>query len=70
MVDASNFNAAYACLRQVSFGCWIWHGIPVIPLLRGDVKEYEQQSWAKAPNITGCERCLYGTRFSHLCRRG
>ena len=46
LVDASNFNAAYACLRQVSFGlldmAWYTRNTP----FEGDVKEYEQQSWA------------------------
>lgn len=48
MVDAANFNAAYACLRQVSFGlldmAWYTRHTP----FEGDVKEYEQKAWAKA----------------------
>ena len=48
LVDASNFNVAYACLRQISFGlldmAWYTRNTP----FEGDVKEYEQQAWAKA----------------------
>ena len=34
LVDASNFNAAYACLRQVSFGLLDMDGTPATLLSR------------------------------------
>lgn len=43
IIDASNFNVAYACLRQVSFGlldmAWYTRETP----FDGDVKAYEKQ---------------------------
>lgn len=47
IVDSSNFNAAYACLRQVSFGlldmAWYTRNAP----FEGDVKAYEKKAWEK-----------------------
>lgn len=47
IVDSSNFNAAYACLRQVSFGlldmAWYTRNTP----FEGDVKAYEKKAWEK-----------------------
>ena len=45
IVDASNFNVAYACLRQLSFGyldmAWYTRTTP----FEGDVETYEKQAW-------------------------
>lgn len=70
MVDAANFNAAYACLRQVSFGlldmAWYTRHTP----FEGDVKEYEQKAWAKGTNTAGCKRCLHEhSVFTYFLRR-
>ena len=47
LVDASNFNVAYACLRQISFVlldmAWYTRNVP----FEGDVKVYEQEAWKK-----------------------
>ena len=70
MVDASNFNAAYACLRQVSFGlldmAWYTRNTPY----EGDVKEYEQQSWAKAQILPVVKDACMSTQFSHIFAGG
>ena len=70
MVDASNFNAAYACLRQVSFGlldmAWYTRNTP----FEGDVKEYEQQSWAKAQILPDVKDACMSTQFSHIFAGG
>ena len=48
IIDASNFNVAYACLRQVSFGlldmAWYTRETP----FDGDVKAYEKAAWTRA----------------------
>ena len=48
IVDASNFNIAYACLRQLSFGlldmAWYTRKTP----FDGDVRTYEKEAWKKA----------------------
>lgn len=70
LVDASNFNAAYACLRQVSFGlldmAWYTRNAP----FEGDVKEYEQQSWAKAQILPVVKDACMSTQFSHIFAGG
>ncbi|WP_373875261.1 M3 family metallopeptidase [Bacteroides nordii] len=70
LVDASNFNAAYACLRQVSFGlldmAWYTRNTP----FEGDVKEYEQQSWAKAQILPVVKDACMSTQFSHIFAGG
>ncbi|WP_455584578.1 M3 family metallopeptidase [Bacteroides sp.] len=70
MVDASNFNAAYACLRQVSFGlldmAWYTRNTP----FEGDVKEYEQKAWAKAQILPVVKDACMSTQFSHIFSGG
>lgn len=70
LVDASNFNTAYACLRQVSFGlldmAWYTRNTP----FEGDVKEYEQQSWAKAQILPVVKDACMSTQFSHIFAGG
>ncbi|MCP3893702.1 MAG: M3 family metallopeptidase [Bacteroides sp.] len=70
IVDASNFNAAYACLRQVSFGlldmAWYSRNTP----FEGDVKAYEQQAWAKAQVLPVVEEACMSTQFSHIFAGG
>lgn len=70
IVDASNFNAAYTCLRQVSFGlldmAWYSRNTP----FEGDVKAYEQQAWAKAQVLPVVEEACMSTQFSHIFAGG
>lgn len=70
MVDAANFNAAYACLRQVSFGlldmAWYTRHTP----FEGDVKEYEQKAWAKAQILPVVKDACMSTQFSHIFSGG
>ena len=70
LVDASNFNVAYACLRQISFGlldmAWYTRNTP----FEGDVKEYEQQAWAKAQILPVVKEACMSTSFSHIFAGG
>ena len=70
MVDAANFNAAYACLRQVSFGlldmAWYTRHTP----FEGDVKEYEQKAWAKAQILPVVKDACMSTQLSHIFSGG
>ncbi len=70
MVDTSNFNVAYSCLRQVGFGlldmAWYTRTTP----FEGDMRAYEKEACAKAqilPNVA--ETCL-STQFSHIFTGG
>lgn len=70
LVDSSNFNAAYACLRQVSFGlldmAWYTRNTP----FEGDVKEYEKKAWEKAQILPTVEETCMSTQFSHIFAGG
>lgn len=70
MVDASNFNAAYACLRQVSFGlldmAWYTRNTP----FEGDVRTYEKEAWVKAQILPTVEDACMSTQFSHIFAGG
>ncbi|WP_321332829.1 M3 family metallopeptidase [uncultured Bacteroides sp.] len=70
LVDASNFNVAYACLRQVSFGlldmAWYTRTTP----FDGDVRAYEQNAWAKAQVLPVVKDACMSTQFSHIFAGG
>lgn len=70
IVDSSNFNAAYACLRQVSFGlldmAWYTRTEP----FEGDVKAYEQAAWARAQILPVVPEACMSTQFSHIFAGG
>lgn len=70
LVDASNFNVAYACLRQVSFGlldmAWYTRTTP----FEGDVKAYEQEAWKRAQLLPVVPEACMSTQFSHIFAGG
>ena len=70
IIDASNFNAAYACLRQVSFGlldmAWYTRTIP----FDGDVIEYEKKAWERAQVLPTVDGTCMSTQFSHIFAGG
>lgn len=47
IVDASNFNVAYACLRQVSFVLLDMAWYTRRETFNGDVRAYEKEAWKK-----------------------
>ncbi len=70
LVDASNFNIAYACLRQLSFGlldmAWYTRTTP----FEGDVKAYEQEAWKKTQILPIVQEACMSTQFSHIFAGG
>ena len=70
IVDASNFNVAYACLRQLSFGyldmAWYTRTTP----FEGDVRTYERQAWAKTQILPSVEGTCMSVQFSHIMAGG
>ncbi|KAA6319886.1 hypothetical protein EZS27_030272, partial [termite gut metagenome] len=68
--DASNFNAAYACLRQVSFGLLDMAWYTRTTSFEGDVKEYERQAWAKTQLLPVVSEACMSTQFSHIFAGG
>lgn len=70
MVDAANFNAAYTCLRQVSFGLLDMAWYTLKTPFDGDVKAYEQQAWARAQVLPAVAEACMSTQFSHIFAGG
>ena len=70
LIDASNFNVAYACLRQLSFGlldmAWYTRTEP----FEGDVRSYEKKAWEKAQVLPGIEETCMTVQFSHIMAGG
>ena len=70
IVDASNFNVAYACLRQLSFGfldmAWYTRTEP----FEGDVKAYEKEVWKQTQILPSVEDTCMTVQFSHIMAGG
>ena len=70
IVDASNFNVAYACLRQLSFGlldmAWYTRTEP----FEGDVRTYEKEAWAKTQLLPNVPEACMTVQFSHIMAGG
>ena len=70
IVDASNFNVAYACLRQLSFGlldmAWYTRTEP----FEGDVRSYEKEAWAKTQLLPNVPEACMTVQFSHIMAGG
>ena len=70
IIDASNFNAAYACLRQVSFGlldlAWYTRTTP----FEGDVEAYEKEAWKRAQLLPDVPETCMSVQFSHIFAGG
>ena len=68
--DSANFNVAYACLRQVSFGlldmAWYTRTEP----FEGDVEAYEKQAWAQAQVLPSVPGTCMSVQFSHIFAGG
>ena len=70
LVDAANFNVAYACLRQVSFGlldmAWYTRTTP----FEGDVRTYEKEAWTRAQVMPSVPETCMTVQFSHIMSGG
>ena len=70
IVNASNFNIAYACLRQLSFGlldmAWYTRTEP----FEGDVRTYEKEAWAKTQLLPNVPEACMTVQFSHIMAGG
>ena len=70
IIDASNFNCGYLCLRQLGFGLQDMAYHTITTPFNGDVLEMERTSTASAnvlPDVPATGRC---TTFSHIFAGG
>ena len=70
VIDSSNFNVAYACLRQLSFGlldmAWYTRTTP----FEGDVISYEREAWKRAQILPQADGTCMSVQFSHIFAGG
>ena len=67
---AENFNVAYGCMRQLSFGYldMAWHGLTAD--FDGDPFKFEREAWAKAIVLPQPQDCMMSTTFDHIFAGG
>ncbi|MCI5581947.1 MAG: M3 family metallopeptidase [Phocaeicola plebeius] len=70
IVDASNFNVAYACLRQVSFGLLDMAWYTRRTDFEGDVSQYEREAWQRAQVLPSAEGTCMSVQFGHIMSGG
>lgn len=67
---AANFNVAYACIRQLSFGyldmAWYTRTTP----FEGDVEQYEKEAWRKTQLLPMVDGTCMSVQFSHIMSGG
>ena len=70
IIDTANFNVAYACMRQVSFGLldMAWHDRKAP--FEGDIEAYEKDSWKDAAILEQEKGTCMSTNFGHLFSGG
>lgn len=70
LIKARNFNAAYACIRQVSFGlldrAWYTRTTP----FDGDVVAYEKEAFAPTQLLPSLPETCMTTQFGHIMAGG
>ena len=70
IIDSQNFNVAYACLRQVSFGLLDMAWYTRQEAFDGDVEAYERKAWGKAQVLPQVENTCMSVQFSHIFAGG
>lgn len=70
VLAAANFNAATACLRQLSFGLLDMAWYTRSTAFEGNVKEYERNAWAEAQYLPMIDETCMSTQFSHIFAGG
>lgn len=70
LIDASNYNAGYACYRQLSFGFldMAWHTLK--QEYTGDVIDFERKAMSKAAVLPTVEGASMSTSFNHIFSGG
>lgn len=70
LIDAGNYNAGYACVRQLSFGYldMAWHTKAIVG--EGGVKAFEKEALAATQVLPRVEGAYVCTAFSHIFAGG
>lgn len=67
---AANFNVAYACLRQLSFGFLDMAWYTRTTSFEGDVEKYEKEAWQNTQLLPTVDGTCMSTQFSHIMSGG
>ncbi|MDE7117322.1 MAG: peptidase M3, partial [Bacteroidaceae bacterium] len=70
IVASRNFNAAYACMRQVSFGLLDMAFYTLSTPFDTDLMIFEEQAWKDAQVMPAVKGCCMTTQFSHIMAGG
>lgn len=70
IVDSQNFNVAYACMRQVSFGLLDMAWYTRSEAFTGNVKDFEKKAWEKAQLLPQIENTCMSVQFGHIMSGG
>jgi peptidyl-dipeptidase Dcp len=70
IIEAQNFNVAYACLRQVSFGLLDMAWYTRQEAFDGDVASYERKAWEQAQILPQVDGTCMSVQFSHIFAGG
>ena len=70
IVKSSNFNVAYACLRQLSFGFLDMAWYTRETAFDGNVPEYEKQAWQKTQILPQADNTCMSVQFGHIMSGG
>ncbi len=70
--DSKNFNVAYACVRQISFGLLDMAYYTRKELLpeNTDIKTFEHKAWESTQLLPVIPECCMSTQFSHIMTGG
>ncbi len=70
IIESRNFNVAYACVRQVSFGLLDMAYYTLTDELTEPVPEFEHRAWQRALLFPPEPGCCMSVQFSHIMAGG
>ena len=70
IVASRNFNVAYACMRQVSFGLLDMAYYTLTEPLTEDIPSFEKKAWADAQILKSVPEACMTVQFSHIMSGG
>lgn len=68
--ESRNFNVAYACMRQVSFGLLDMAYYTLESPFEGDVRQFESEAWTEAQVLPPVDGTCMSVQFSHIMSGG
>lgn len=67
---ARNFNVAYACMRQVSFGLLDMSYYTLSTPLEDDIRQHESEAWSRVQLLPECSDTCMTVQFGHIMSGG